>query len=86
MIKIEKHRIFKRYFQKLSDKQKILFYNRINQFVVSPQNKILNTHSLKGDLNGFYSFSLGGDLRVIFLWENKNKIILYKVGTHNQIY
>lgn len=86
MIKIEKHRIFKGYYKKLSVKQKIIFNQRIVLFIKNPRNPLLKVHKLHGNLNNTYAFSLGGDLRVIFIWISKKHIVLLKIGTHNQVY
>ncbi len=86
MIKVEKHKEFKGYFEKLSEKQKRLFEMRINLMMTDPHHPLLRVHRLKGKMQGQYSFSLGGDLRVIFLWPEENRIVLHRVGTHNQVY
>jgi len=87
MIKtVEKHRIFKAYFKKLSVKQKIIFSQRMDIFIKNPKHPLLKVHKLHGNLNDLYAFSLGGDLRVVFEWVKKDHIILYKIGTHNQVY
>jgi addiction module RelE/StbE family toxin len=46
---------------------------------------LLKNHSLKGNLSGYKAFSITGDIRVIYKKE-KNKIILYDIGAHNQVY
>ena len=86
MIKIREHRSFKKYFHKLSQKQKVLFIQRLQILKDNPKHPFLKIHPLKGNLYGFYAFSLGGDLRVRFKWINKDIIRLYKIGTHNQVY
>jgi mRNA-degrading endonuclease YafQ of YafQ-DinJ toxin-antitoxin module len=85
-IKIEEHRIFKKYYQKLSVKQQIIYHDRILLLQKNIKHPLLKLHPLRGTLNGFYAFSLSGDLRVIFQWISDNHIVLYKIGTHNQIY
>lgn len=86
MIKVRKHHLFKKYYQKLSSKQKALFIQRIQILQQNPRHPLLKIHKLKGKLKDFYAFSLGGDLRVCFIWFDKNTIRLYKIGTHNQVY
>ena len=85
-IKVEEHRMFKKYYQKLSVKQQAVYHQRLLLLQDNIRHPLLKIHTLKGNLNNLYSFSLGGDLRVIFLWISKNHIILYKIGTHNQVY
>ena len=86
MIKIQEHRLFKKYIYKLSAKQRVLFIQRLEILKTNPKHPLLKIHRLKGKLNFFYAFSLGGDLRVRFKWIDKNTIRLYKIGTHNQVY
>lgn len=86
MIKIEEHRLFKRYYRKLSTKQKTLYKQRVLILEKNPRHTLLKMHSLHGILEGCYAFSLSGDLRVVFQWVNKNHIVLIKIGTHNQVY
>jgi addiction module RelE/StbE family toxin len=86
MIRITKHRLLQKSYRKLSGEQKMLFMQRTKLFQNNPNHPLLKTHMLKGDLKGFYAFSLGGNLRVCFRWIDKNTIRLYKIGTHNQVY
>ena len=80
-IKVEEHRLFKKYYKKLSEKQKILYKQRLGLLQTNYRHPLLKLHNLSGDLKGCYAFSLGGDLRV-----DKNHILLVKIGTHNQVY
>lgn len=86
MIKVEEHRIFSSYLKKLTAKQLKVYKARILQFQNDPRSALLRVHPLKGALKGRYSFSLGGNLRVVFFWPTKDRIILYKIGSHNQVY
>ena len=86
MIRVEEHRLFTKYYRKLSIKQKIRYQQRVAILIENPKHPLLKVHALKGELEGFYVFSLSGDLRVVFDWPEKNHIILHKIGTHNQVY
>lgn len=86
MIKVKEHRLFKKYFERLPSKQKLLFAQRLQILKKNPKHPLLKMHPLKGILKDFHAFSLGGDLRVRFKWLDSNTIRLYKIGTHNQIY
>lgn len=49
----------------------------------------LKTHKLKGDMSEQWSCSAGYDLRVIFEFvkhEGQEVILLYSVGTHDEVY
>ncbi|MBU2578687.1 type II toxin-antitoxin system mRNA interferase toxin, RelE/StbE family [Patescibacteria group bacterium] len=61
--------------QKLVDKKDALF--RKNPFYLT-----LNTHKLKGPLQGLWSFSVNFSYRILFEFLNKNSAIFYDVGTH----
>ena len=86
MIKFDKHRNFKADFKKLTEKQKTMFYQRMKLFIQNPRSEALKVHKLHGNLSGLSAFSLGGDLRIIFSWIDKDHIIFLRIGTHNQVY
>ncbi len=48
--------------------------------------KILKTHKLSGRLKDLWSFSLSGDIRVIFDKIVKEIIILVDIGSHSELY
>jgi len=61
------------------------FNERYQLFIKNKHNPILKTHSLTGLLKGKQSFSITGDIRVIF--QEKERIIEFlDIGTHNQVY
>lgn len=65
------------------------FEKRLSMFIEDPQNPILRDHKLVGKLNTFRSFSIAGDLRVIYYSQNNGKYILctlIDIGSHNQVY
>ncbi len=41
----------------------------LRRFAVDPQDPLLRTHKLKGDLNDYWAFRVDDDLRVLFRWE-----------------
>lgn len=86
MIKITHHHRFKGFYEKLTSQQKKKFEEFLKLFCKNPHHKILKNHRLKGDLLDFWAFSVGGDLRVIYAWRDKNIIELYKIGSHAQVY
>lgn len=49
------------------------------------RDRLLNDHSLKGSKDGHRSFSITGDVRVIYR-ETESAYIFKDVGTHNQVY
>ncbi len=73
----------KRILQKSSLVKK--FGERIELFKVDPKNKQLKDHALTGSMIGFRAFSITGDVRVIYQIID-NTILLYDIGSHNQVY
>lgn len=61
------------------------FKQRFDIFEVDPSNPILRDHPLGGKMQGFRSFSVTGDIRVIY-HIHKGTIFLVDIGTHNQVY
>lgn len=59
---------------------------RIGLFAANPNNEILNNHRLKGYKKPLYSFSITGDIRVIYELIDENTAKLLDIGTHNQVY
>jgi addiction module RelE/StbE family toxin len=89
-MKIEYHKVFIKHYQ-----QRILpypsidkkFQLRIKLLIKSLHNPdpVLRVHRLKGLQKMYYSFSVTGDIRVIYRVEG-DVIRLYDIGSHNQVY
>lgn len=85
---IRYHKRFLKHFQ-----QRILsnlsldrkYRNRLQLFVSDSRQALLNDHALHGDMEGYRSFSVTGDIRVIYKIEGES-ITFYDIGTHNQVY
>jgi addiction module RelE/StbE family toxin len=89
MIKIEFHTRFqKNYKKRIQSNKKLdkLFRKRTQQFCINPNSALLNNHQLVGKMKGLYSFSIGGDNRVIYQWKDKNIVLFLDIGSHNQVY
>jgi addiction module RelE/StbE family toxin len=85
---IVRHRIFVRNYRKriLPDKKLVKrFEQRLKLFVVNQKEIVLKDHALIGAGKGFRSFSITGDIRVIYR-KVGDVIELYDVGSHNQVY
>ncbi|OGE25320.1 hypothetical protein A3C26_00630 [Candidatus Daviesbacteria bacterium RIFCSPHIGHO2_02_FULL_39_12] len=61
------------------------FKERVELFVQSPDNPMLQDHQLKGEIIRFRAFSVTGDIRIIYQKE-KDYIYFVDIGTHNQVY
>lgn len=62
------------------------FDARLILFLDNPKSPLLNDHALKGDQSGRRSFSITGDIRVIYRKINDTGVMLLDIGTHNQVY
>jgi len=58
---------------------------RIDLFKNNPSHPILRCHLLQGEKFGFRSFSVTGDIRIIYALED-NVATFIDIGTHNQVY
>lgn len=58
---------------------------RLDLFINNPSDPQLKHHQLTGKKKSFRSFSITGDIRVIYKIES-DVIRLYDIGTHNQVY
>lgn len=86
MLKALYHKDFKKDFRRLTKNIQERFGERFVIFLENPTNPILRDHSLAGVLEGKRAFSVGGDVRVIYRFLDKNTILLLRIGTHNQVY
>lgn len=87
-MKIDYHRNFLRNFKKRIANNPLLdsrFQKRLKIFQYNPQNPILRNHKLVGKKENYWSFSVSGDIRVIYLRKNDH-ILFYDIGSHNQVY
>lgn len=50
-----------------------------------PSNPLLEDHRLTGDKKEYRAFSITGDYRVVYK-KFDDTVVLYDVGTHNQVY
>ena len=87
-MKIEFSHVFiKRFKNRFSHAPKIRkkFEERTRLFSLDPKNAILEDHALKGDKVGMRSFSVTGDIRVVY-YILENTAYFVDIGTHNQVY
>ncbi len=87
MIRVLHHKNFKKEYKKLSEKIKRIFEEKFLLFIENPSNPILKDHALKGRMLGKRSFSITGDIRVIYRFIEKDIVVMFlEIGTHNQVY
>ena len=86
-MKIKYHKNFENGFKKLNSPLRSKTVSAIQKFAKNPLDKTLKNHPLKGKLAGKRSFSVTGDVRIIFEEEDDYVlVIILDVGTHNQVY
>jgi mRNA-degrading endonuclease YafQ of YafQ-DinJ toxin-antitoxin module len=55
------------------------------RFAADPQDPLLRTHKLQGELKAYWAFSVDDDLRVVFRWEGE-EAFLVNLGSHDEVY
>lgn len=76
---------FLRRARKLKAPRDELLRAALRRFGADPQDPLLRTHKLKGDLADYWSFSVDDNLRVLFRWDG-DACFLVALGTHDEIY
>jgi mRNA-degrading endonuclease YafQ of YafQ-DinJ toxin-antitoxin module len=76
---------FLRRAKKLREPEASLLRAALRRFVVDPQDPLLRTHKLKGDLSAYWAFTVDDDLRVLFRWEGE-EAFLVNLGSHDEVY
>ena len=80
------HKNFVKQYRKLSAKDQERFKQRRNIFLKDPFSIQLNNHSLSGEYNGFRSFNVTGNIRVIFEQIDETVVHFHYIGTHSELY
>ena len=57
----------------------------LRRFVADPQDPLVRTHKLKGDLADYWAFSVDRNLRVLFRWDGDIAVLL-TLGSHDEVY
>ncbi len=89
MIQIEFHHNFvKSYDKRIKHNVKLSnqVEERVNLFKSNPNNKVLKNHLLTGNKHGYRSFSITGDIRIIYYLQSENLAVFIDIGSHNQVY
>ncbi|HEX6976841.1 MAG TPA: type II toxin-antitoxin system mRNA interferase toxin, RelE/StbE family [Patescibacteria group bacterium] len=61
------------------------FKERFALFTQNPNDPILKNHRLQGSKSHLHSFSITGDIRVLYQLI-EDELYLVDIGTHNQVY
>ena len=89
MIQVAFSSSFKRAFKKRIKGRQPLeekFWKRVEIFIQNPLSPRLRTHKLSGNLQDQWSFSVEYDVRVIFQFVSKTRVIFQDVGNHDEVY
>lgn len=86
---IHRHPSFKKAFKKrifLDRKLVAKTKSRIEMFMNNHHHPLLRDHALTGSFRGLRSFSVTGDVRVVYRLVDEDSAELLDIGTHNQVY
>ena len=89
MVRIKHSKDFRKHF-----KARILYNinlfakykERLKLFTKDRRNPVLNDHKLGGTLGGTRTFSVTGNIRVVYFERGENHYVFLDIGTHPQIY
>lgn len=76
---------FLRRARKLKPPRDALLRAALRRFGADPQDPLLRTHKLNGELEDYWAFRVDDDLRVLFRWDG-DVCILVAIGTHDEVY
>ena len=71
--------------RKLKPPRDELLRAAVRRFAADPRDSLLRAHKLKGDLAGYWAFSVDEDMRVLFRWDG-DVCFLVALGTHDEVY
>ena len=73
---------FNKSFRRLSPNLAKLAVTRDSWFRANPFDARLKTHKLKGELKGYFAYSVNYEYRVLFRFIHAREVIYYDIGTH----
>jgi mRNA-degrading endonuclease YafQ of YafQ-DinJ toxin-antitoxin module len=76
---------FLRKAKKLREPQASMLRAALRRFAADPQDPLLRTHKLMGELEAYWALSVDDDLRVLFRWDG-DEAFLVNLGSHDQVY
>lgn len=80
------HKRFEKSYLKFTKKIKDSFKKRRDLFLENNKDPLLGVHLLHGEYDGFQSFKVTGDIRVIFKEIKKNIFLFLDIGSHSELY
>ncbi len=79
------HKRFKKQYNKLPQKIKVKFTERLEVFKDNPFAPELNNHPLHGEYLGYRSINITGDLRAVYEIQDESIKFLF-IDTHSNLY
>lgn len=77
---------FKKQYKKLPQKFQSQFDERLQLFLNDPIDPKLRAHPLKGKYAGYWSMSVNGDIRALYIIKDETLIIFALIGSHSELY
>jgi addiction module RelE/StbE family toxin len=74
---------FIRQYDKLPESLKTEAKEKIELFKHNQRHTFLKTHKLKGNMSGYYSFSVNYQYRIVFEYDSKTTVALLAIGDHD---
>ena len=85
-MKLELSRDFEKQYKKLNQKQAEKVAQTLEDFLKDKGIVSLKYHALRGEWQGHYSISAGGDLRIHIRYISEAVVLVVAVGSHSQLY
>ena len=82
IIKIYPTSHFVKAYKKLPGNIKARAKQQERKFLSDPLDTSIRTHKLKGELKGFWSYSINYQYRILFRFLRGNEVVYYDIGTH----
>lgn len=89
MVSVEYDRVFKKHFKlRIAPNKNLVqrYLDRLDLFLKDRNNLLLKDHKLSGRLRESRSFSITGNIRVIYRELSENHFEFLDIGTHAQVY
>lgn len=80
------HKRFGKAYKKSSVKIKGHFRSRLALFAKDPFHPLLNNHALHGNLAGYRSINITGDIRAIYKVIDEGTVEFALIGSHGELY
>jgi len=62
------------------------FQERLQDFLSKTHPSSLRNHKLRGNKVNAQSFSITGDIRIIYVYDPDGNVVFIDIGTHAQVY